>query len=53
MRHLFGRLRIADIMEREAVYIGDDIGDLIVDRYPEWNKQGVIDVPIDLGLTEL
>ena len=53
MRHLFGRLRIADIMEREAVNIGDDIGDLIVERYPEWDEEGVIDVPIDLGLTEL
>ena len=54
MRHLFGRLFIADIMEREAVNIGDDIGDLIVQHYAEWcaTYPGQ-DIPIDLGLTEL
>ena len=54
MRHLFGRLRVADIMEREAINPGDDIGDLIVQRYAEWcAAYPGQDVPIDLGLTEL
>lgn len=53
MRHLFGRLRIADIMEREAANVGDDIGDLITQRYPEWQRQSLDIVPINLGLIEL
>ncbi len=53
MRHLFGRLFIADIMEREAMNVGDDIGDLIVQRYPEWQRQSLDIIPINLGLTEL
>lgn len=54
MRHLFGRLFIADIMEREAVNPGDDIGDLIISRYPEWAETYPGEtVPIDLGLHEL
>lgn len=54
MRHLFGRLRVADIMEREAINPGDDIADLIVQRYAEWCAAypGQV-VPINLGLTEL
>ncbi len=54
MRHLFGRLFIADIMEREATRLGDDIGDLIVEHYAEWfaTYQGQT-VPIDFGVTEL
>ena len=46
LRHIFKRLRISDIMEREATNVGDDIGDLFLQRYPEVN-------PIDLGLQEL
>lgn len=46
LRHLFKRLQIADIMEREATNMGDDIGDLFLRRCPEVN-------PIDLGLHEL
>lgn len=46
MRHLFGRLRIAVIMEREALNIGDDIGDLFLQRYPDVE-------PIDFSLTDL
>ena len=54
MRHLFGRLFIADIMEREAVNPGDDLADLIVSRYREWTKTYPGEtVPIDLGLHEL
>lgn len=34
MRYLFGRLRIAEIMEHEALNVGDDIGDLFTQRYP-------------------
>ncbi len=54
MRHIFGRLRIADIMEREAINPGDDIGDLVLQRYAEWcaTYPGQ-DIPIDLGLTDL
>lgn len=46
LRHMFERLRIADIMEREAKNPGDDIGDLILDHYPDIEQ-------IDLGLKEL
>ena len=46
MRQMFGRLRIASIMEREAMNEGDDIGDLLLQRYPDVE-------PIDLGLTDL
>lgn len=46
MRRLFGRLRISAIMEREALNIGDDIGDLFLQRYPNVE-------PIDIALTEL
>ena len=53
MRHRFKRLRIADIMEREASNVGDDIGDLIVLRYPEWQRLSLDIVPINLGLTVL
>lgn len=53
MRHLFKRLRIADVMEREALNIGDDIGDLIVRNYRDWQRQSLDIVPIDLGLIEL
>lgn len=54
MRHLFGRLFIADIMEREAVNPGDDLADLIVSRYREWTKTYPGEtVPIDFGLHEL
>ena len=54
MRHLFGRLFIADIMEREAVNPGDDLADLIVSRYREWAKTYPGEtVPIDFGLHEL
>ena len=53
MRHLFGRLFIADIMEREAMNVGDDIGDLIVQRHPKWQRQSLDIIPINLGLTEL
>jgi hypothetical protein len=53
MRHLFRQLFVADIMEREAANVGDDIGDLITQRYPEWQRQSLDIVPINLGLTEL
>ena len=54
MRHHFRQLFVANIMEREAVNPGDDIGDLIVQRYAEWcAAYPGQDVPIDLGLTEL
>lgn len=46
MRRLFGRLRIAAIMEREALNIGDDIGDLFLQRYPDVET-------IDFALTDL
>lgn len=46
MRHQFGRLRVAAIMEREALNIGDDIGDLLLRRYPEVEN-------IDPALTDL
>lgn len=46
MRRLFGRLRIAAIMEREALNIGDDIGDLFLQRYPDVE-------PINFALTDL
>lgn len=46
MRSLFQRLRISDIMEREANEVGDDIGDLILRLYP--NVGG-----IDFKLTDL
>ena len=46
LRHMFKRLRIADIMEREAKNPGDDIGDLILVHYPDIKQ-------IDLGLKEL
>lgn len=46
MRRLFGRLRIAAIMEHEALNIGDDIGDLFLRRYPDFE-------PIDFALTDL
>ena len=47
LRHIFGRLRIADIMEREALNEGDDIGDLFLHQYPN------IDPDTDWGLREL
>lgn len=54
MRHLFGRLFIADIMEREVVNPGDDLADLIIRRYPEWAETYPGEtVPIDFGLHEL
>lgn len=46
MRNVFASLRIADIMEREATSEGDDIGDLILERYHTWD--GIVN--IDLGL---
>ena len=46
MRRLFRRLEIAAIMEREALNIGDDIGDLFLQRYPDVK-------PIDFALTDL
>lgn len=46
MRRLFGRLRIAAIMEREALNVGDDIGDLFLQKYPDVE-------PIDFVLTDL
>lgn len=46
MRNMFASLRIADIMERETTSEGDDIGDLILERYHTWD--GIIN--IDLGL---
>ena len=49
MRNVFASLRIADIMEREATSEGDDIGDLILERYHTWD--GIVN--IDLGLSEL
>lgn len=56
MRHLFGRLRIAAIMEHAGD--GDDIGDLILSHYQEWGKRpewcfpdGYY--PLDLELNEL
>lgn len=42
LRHLFKRLYIADIMEREAEREGDDIGDLIAVRYHDWANAGAI-----------
>jgi hypothetical protein len=54
MRHLFRQLFVADIMEREAINPGDDIGDLIVQHYGEWcAAYPGQDVPIDFGLHEL
>ena len=54
MRHLFGRLFIANFMERVAVNPGDDLADLIVSRYREWAKTYPGEtVPIDFGLHEL
>lgn len=35
MRRLFERLHVAAIMEHEALNIGDDIGDLFLQRYPD------------------
>ena len=35
MRRIFGRLRIASIMEHEAKNDGDDIGDLFLQHYPD------------------
>ncbi len=35
MHRLFGRLRISAIMEREALNVGDDIGDLFLRYYPD------------------
>ena len=46
LRHIFKTLQIADIMEREAINEGDDIGDLIV--APDFDI-----TKIDLGLHEL
>jgi len=46
LRHIFKTLQIADIMEREAVNEGDDIGDLIV--APDFDIAS-----INLGLHEL
>lgn len=46
MRNMFASLRIADIMERETTSEGDDIGDLILERYHTWD--GIVN--IDLGL---
>ena len=53
LRHIFQRLRIADIMEREALNVGDDIGDLFLQQYPEWKRQSVENIVIDLGFHEL
>lgn len=58
LKYLFRRLRIADIMEREANCAGDDIGDLIVAHYQEWCSNLDYCAPdgsisLDLGLHEL
>lgn len=47
LRHTFQRLRISNIMEREAISVGDDIGDLFLRCYPD------IYTNVDLGLHEL
>ena len=48
MRRLFGRLRIAAIMEHDALNIGDDIGDLFLRRYTEWHySDGIVPTGID------
>ncbi len=58
LKYLFRRLRIADIMEREANCAGDDIGDLIVAHYQEWCSNPDYcatdgSISLDLGLHEL
>lgn len=54
MCRLFGRLRIAAIMERDGVKDGDDIGDLILQCFAQWNEANSgQDVYIDFGLTDL
>lgn len=57
LRHLFKRLRIADIMEREGTPQGNDIGDLIVERYQQFCEQiagqDTDRLNIDLGLHEI
>lgn len=50
LRSLFGRLRISSIMEHNAVNPGDDIGDLILQRFPTW---AVDLIPLDLELIDL
>ena len=54
MRHLFRRLRVAAIMEREAINQGDDIGDLVLQRFAEWGAAYHDNIiPLDLELTDL
>lgn len=47
LRTTFKSLRVANLMEREAVNVGDDFGDWVLQHYPD------IDVNVDLGLREL
>lgn len=54
MRHLFRRLFVTDIMEREWINPGDDIGDLVLRNLADWcAAYPGQDITIDFGLTEL
>ena len=46
LRHIFSRLQISTIMEHEALNTGDDIGDLILQRLPEWKANNITNVDV-------